>query len=120
MPRIRRASRAGGPWSAGPAEREAAGWFAFENLVNHGGFVRPAGQKHYFTGVIQDRKREADAVGFEFFHPVGDYQLRVFFQALGSGKSDAVWPSGPMPSRIRSKRGKSLGLSSKNLLSWAS
>lgn len=62
------------------------GTLAFENLMEHFGFIRATGEKHYFGGAIEYGKSESDAVSFEFLDPIGDDEAGFFLERGGVGE----------------------------------
>ena len=79
---------------------------AVEHLGEALRFAGAADEEDHAAGRVDQRRREGEAGGVELRHVVGDRESRrVSWTAGVPGKSDAVWPSSPIPSRIRSNTG---------------
>lgn len=85
--------------------QKAAVFRPFENLFEYLGFLGAGGKEHNIFCTIYGRKLESEPPGLEFFNPILANHLFGFVQRVGIGKSEAVCPSGPIPSSIRSKIG---------------
>ena len=66
---------------------------------------RPADQEDDLAPGVEDWHGQRQAGGVQLRHVVGDGERRRRRSAAVPGKSEAVWPSSPIPSRTRSKRG---------------
>src|SRR6058998_3691457 len=94
--------------------RRQAGALIFQHGTNHVRFICTAHQEDDTSCIIEHRVSKRDPISFEFFHQFATTRRFVSLSAAVFGNKDAVWPSGPRPSKIKSKRGNSPGLKRKN------
>ena len=73
--------------------------------VENFALVLPCSQEKCVAALIENYEREGDAIWRLGGCDDGQDPARVFEQRGDSGNSEAVWPSGPMPSRVTSKAG---------------
>src|SRR6266853_762500 len=57
-----------------------------EDICQNLGFARTGDEKENLSGMIQHRKRKADAKTLELLHPVGDYLAGDFIECRSAGK----------------------------------
>src|SRR5438876_352983 len=94
--------------------RRQVGAPIFQHCTNHVRFICTAHQEDDTSCIIEHRVSKRDPISFEFFHPVATTSSFVSLSAAVFGNKEAVWPSGPRPSKIKSNRGNSPGLKPKN------
>ena len=73
------------------------GGAVLEDLVEDCGLVGSAGQKINACGGVQDRESEGDALGVEFWHPVGHHQTLGFVQRGSAREKGSRMPVGSDP-----------------------